>query len=436
MYHCPVAAERVGTYFDEIAGAYRDERYGPGADPWRAYFFGQRLLHALDLMGPVRGRLLDLGSGPGVLGQVCEGGVVHLDVSPAMLREAGGDAVLADALRIPLRDGSVEAVAALGLTTYLPDLDALLSEVHRVLEPGGRLILSVTRRGSPDTVLRALFRQTLGRLGRGRGLLRSGVGVRSWSDGETVRALHRHGLRVRRTRLHNFTLFPLCYLAKGWSVRLARRLEGAAPRALRGIASDRLLLAEKTGRPRAPTKVRVARVIARLNVGGPARQSILLTERLDPDRFASTLITGQVEPHEADLLPEARERGLAPVVIDGLGRTISPLDDLRAFLRLLGLLDRERPAIVHTHTAKAGALGRVAALLASVPVRVHTFHGHVLHGYFGRAGSALARAAELVLARLSTRVVAVSEEVKADLVERHRIAPPSRVDVVPLGLDL
>jgi glycosyltransferase involved in cell wall biosynthesis len=92
--------------------------------------------------------------------------------------------------------------------------------------------------------------------------------------------------------------------------------------------------------------------------------------------------------------------------------------------------------VVHTHTAKAGTLGRLAGFLTGVPVRIHTFHGHVLSGYFGPGGSALVRAAELLLARLTTRVVAVSPEVKDDLCERHRVMPSSRVAVIPLGLDL
>lgn len=435
MYHCRVPEDRrVESYFDRIAETYRDERYGVDADPWRAYFFGERLRHSLDLLGPVPGLLLDLGSGPGVLDDAVEGRVVHLDLSHSMLREAGGAAVRADALRVPLRDGTVEAVAALGLSTYLPDLAPLLAEARRVLEPGGRLLLSVTLRASPDTILRTLFRRLVG--GSVRGVLGSGMPWRTYSEGEAVRALRRGGFRVRGSRVHNYTVFPLGYLARGLSIRLARRLERGRPRALRGLASDLLLLAERSDAPPPPRRKRVARVIARLNVGGPARQAILLGERLDPRRFETTLVTGRVDPHEGDFLPAARDRGLDPVVIDGLGRAISPLDDLKAFVSLLRLLLAERPDIVHTHTAKAGALGRVAAILAGVPVRIHTFHGHVLHGYFGRAGSALARAVERALTMLSTRVVAVSDEVRDDLTLRHRVAPRSRVDVVPLGLDL
>ena len=99
----------------------------------------------------------------------------------------------------------------------------------------------------------------------------------------------------------------------------------------------------------------MVRVIARLNVGGPARQAILLTRHLPEERYDSTLVTGTVEPPEGDLLPLARESGVEPILVEGLGRTVSPLADLRALFALLRILLAKRPDVVHTHTAKAGA---------------------------------------------------------------------------------
>ena len=425
------SADAVRGFFTETAAGYRDRRYGPAADPWRAYFFGERLRLARELLGPAPGRVLDLGSGPGVLGLPAES-VVRIDLSPAMLREGGGAAAAGDAERIPLAAATFDAVVALGLTTYLRRLDEFLAECRRVLRPGGRLVLSLTRRSAPDTLLRALFRATVGRLGGGGRLLTAGLRVRAFSLPEAARALRRAGFCALAVRAHNHTVFPACYLLRGPSLRLARALDGRAE----WLASDLVVLAARGADLPPPPKRRVVRLIARLNVGGPARQAILLSSGLDPRRFETTLVTGRVAEGEADMLPAALAAGLAPIVLSDLGRRVSPLSDLKAFLGVLGVLLRVRPRVLHTHTAKAGTLGRIAGALAGVPVRVHTFHGHVLDGYFGRFGSSLVRAAEVLLSRLTTRIVAVSPEVRDDLVARFRVVPAEKVRVVPLGFDL
>jgi glycosyltransferase involved in cell wall biosynthesis len=424
-------ANSVRAFFDAAAGGYRERRYGPAADPWRAHFFGGRLGIAREFLGPAPARVLDLGSGPGVL-DLPGGSVVRLDLSEAMLRAAPGSGVAGDATRVPLADGSFDAVLALGLTTYLPRLDEFLAECRRVLRPGGRLVFTVTRRAAPDTILRALYRATAGRLGGGGGLLSAGLRLRTFSGPEVSRALRRAGFCPLDSRPHNHTVFPFCYLLRGPSLRIARALDGRAP----WLASDLVVLAERAAALPPPPPRRVVRLIARLNVGGPARQAILLSRGLPPKRYETTLVTGRVAEGEADMLGAARAAGIEPVVLADLGRRLSPLSDLRAFLGVLRALRRARPHILHTHTAKAGALGRLAGALLGVPARVHTFHGHVLSGYFGRIGAAAVRAAELLLARLSTRIVAVSPEVREDLVRRFRIAPPEKVCVVPLGFDL
>src|SRR5581483_9098149 len=145
---------------------------------------------------------------------------------------------------------------------------------------------------------------------------------------------------------------------------------------------------------------RVHIVIARLNIGGPAIHVSLLASRLPPE-YAATLLTGHVGPHEGDMSYYARERGVEPVVMDGLGRDLRPITDLSLVMRLYRVFRRERPTIVHTHTAKAGAVGRMAAWLARVPIIVHTFHGHVLRGYFGRTKERVFLGIERSLARLT-----------------------------------
>ena len=182
-------------------------------------------------------------------------------------------------------------------------------------------------------------------------------------------------------------------------------------------------------------KIRVARVIARLNIGGPAIHTILLTAGLDPARFESLLVTGVEAAHEGNMRDLAAAKGVQPLVIPDLGREINLWRDLRTLWALYRLFRRWRPAIVHTHTAKAGTVGRLAARLAGVPIVIHTFHGHVFHGYFGPRKTQAFICIERALARLSDRIVTVSEGQRAELAT-YGIAPLEKIAVVPLGFEL
>ena len=162
--------------------------------------------------------------------------------------------------------------------------------------------------------------------------------------------------------------------------------------------------------------VRVLRIIARMNVGGPAWQSSVLTRGLAGHGYETRLLAGRVDKGEADFVA-LRDPDLPVVDIEGLGRSVRIGGDLRAFVSICREIRRFRPHIVHTHTAKAGVLGRLAAFVNRVPVRVHTFHGHVLHGYFSPPVSRLVRLVERVLARGTTALVAVGERVRDELVE-------------------
>jgi len=188
------------------------------------------------------------------------------------------------------------------------------------------------------------------------------------------------------------------------------------------------------GRP-AAAPIRIARVIARLNVGGPAQHAILLTAGLDRTRFHTTLITGVVGRDEGDLSPAARARGVEPVVIPELGRAIHPMRDLVALGKLVRVLRQIRPDLVHTHTAKAGTLGRVAGRLAGVPTSLHTFHGHVLEGYFSWPATQLFLGIERALARQTDRIITVSPRLRQAILAMG-IGQPEQVVVVPLGLEL
>jgi glycosyltransferase involved in cell wall biosynthesis len=182
-------------------------------------------------------------------------------------------------------------------------------------------------------------------------------------------------------------------------------------------------------------RVRVVRVFSRLNIGGPSVHVILLSEGLRACGYDTRLVIGSEAAREGNMLPLAREKGVVCEPLPGLGREIAPLSDLRALLRLFRLFRTWRPAIVHTHTAKAGLLGRVAARAARVPTVVHTYHGHVLRGYFSPAKTAAFRRLECALAHFTDALVAVSNAVRADLVA-FGVAPRERIRVIPLGLDL
>jgi len=185
-------------------------------------------------------------------------------------------------------------------------------------------------------------------------------------------------------------------------------------------------------------RVKVLRVIARLNMGGPALHVAYLTQGLAERGYDTTLVAGTLARGEDSMAFVAEARGVEVVKIDELHREISPLRDVVAVFRLAKLIRAERPQILHTHTAKAGAIGRFAALVAGParpPIVVHTFHGHVLRGYFGPLRTGVFRGLERFLARTSTALIAVSPQVRDDLVALG-VAPAEKFTVVRLGIEL
>lgn len=161
--------------------------------------------------------------------------------------------------------------------------------------------------------------------------------------------------------------------------------------------------------------IKVMQIIARMNVGGPAVIVADLMRGLDSNRFQQILVTGYCDENEADYL-ETVATDVTATRIGGLGRSISPMADLRAFFSLVSMIRRERPDVVHTHTAKAGVLGRLATILSgSKALRIHTFHGHLLHGYFVGWKVRLVIAIEKFLAAKTDVLIAVGNQVKEDL---------------------
>jgi glycosyltransferase involved in cell wall biosynthesis len=191
-----------------------------------------------------------------------------------------------------------------------------------------------------------------------------------------------------------------------------------------------------------PSRPVVARVITRLNIGGPSIQAARLTTSLAEHGFTSTLFHGRLGAGEGDmsyLIPA----GVDARFIETLCRPLSPLDDVRSLLRLYAEFRKLKPAIVHTHMAKAGMVGRGAAFLynltrgSSPPVKVvHTYHGHVLDGYFSALMTKLFITIERALATISDRIIAISPAIRRDLLHTHRIGREEQYRVVSLGFDL
>jgi glycosyltransferase involved in cell wall biosynthesis len=182
-------------------------------------------------------------------------------------------------------------------------------------------------------------------------------------------------------------------------------------------------------------KYKIIRIIARLNIGGPALHCIILSSELDKNLYESILITGKESPAEGNMYDLARSKGVEPLVVEALGREIFFKDDIRALIRLIRLIHTEKPDIIHTHTAKAGTLGRIAAKLTGVPIIIHTFHGHVFHSYFGFFKTKFFLWLERLLAKFTDAIITVGEQQRQEII-RYRIASPEKIISIPLGLDL
>ena len=179
--------------------------------------------------------------------------------------------------------------------------------------------------------------------------------------------------------------------------------------------------------------VKVMQVIARMNVGGPAVLVADLVRNLDIQRFSPLLVTGYCDENESDYLDEVAQDVFA-IRVPGLGRSVSPLKDLMAFFLLVKEIRKFKPDVIHTHTAKAGVLGRIAGLIARPQAkRIHTFHGHLLHGYFSPSKTRLVVLLEKVLGLITYKFITIGNTVKNDLVSAG-IGRDSKFEVIFPGL--
>lgn len=180
---------------------------------------------------------------------------------------------------------------------------------------------------------------------------------------------------------------------------------------------------------------KILRIINRFNLGGPTYNAAYLTKYLEKD-YETILIGGQHEESEKSSLHILDDLGLKPIIIPEMQRSLNPYKDQIALRKIIKIIKEFKPDIVHTHAAKAGALGRRAAYKMGVKQIYHTFHGHVFHSYFGNLKTKVFKEIEKNLAKKSTKIIAISEIQKKELSEIHRICPAEKIEVIPLGFDL
>ncbi|HAB88986.1 MAG TPA: hypothetical protein DCF84_00525 [Bacteroidetes bacterium] len=182
-------------------------------------------------------------------------------------------------------------------------------------------------------------------------------------------------------------------------------------------------------------KIRVLRIANRLNIGGPTYNVCYLTKHLG-DSYETMLVVGQEDSSEGSSLYIAKSMGLSPRLIPSMRRSINLSRDRKAYREVRKIIREFKPHIVHTHAAKAGAIGRYAAYKEKVPVVLHTYHGHVFHSYFNKIKTSVFLAIERFLARRSSVLIAISPLQKKELSEDYKIASNSKFRTVPLGFDL
>ncbi|MCO5260174.1 MAG: glycosyltransferase [Crocinitomicaceae bacterium] len=182
-------------------------------------------------------------------------------------------------------------------------------------------------------------------------------------------------------------------------------------------------------------KIKVLRIINRFNLGGPTYNATFLTKFLG-DEFETLLIGGLPEEGEADSLHILDQYGVKPVLLPEMQRIPNIQSDRKAYKRIKEIIKEFQPDIVHTHAAKAGALGRRAAKSAKVPIIVHTYHGHVFDGYFNPLKTSVYKTIERNLAKSSNAIIAISPLQKEELVNKYKICKGNQTHIVPLGFDL
>ena len=182
-------------------------------------------------------------------------------------------------------------------------------------------------------------------------------------------------------------------------------------------------------------KIKVLRIINRFNLGGPTYNATFLSAFLS-EKFETKLIGGKHEMYEGESLFIPHKYGVNPQIIDSLQREINFKKDKQAYNEIRAIIKEYKPDVVHTHASKSGAIGRLAAIKENVPVIIHTFHGHVFHSYFGKIKTIFYKTIERYLAKKSSAIITISKIQQNELVNIHKVIPPSKSKVINLGFDL
>ena len=180
---------------------------------------------------------------------------------------------------------------------------------------------------------------------------------------------------------------------------------------------------------------KILRIINRFNLGGPTYNAAYLTKYLEGE-YETLLIGGNHEKSEKSSMHILEDLGIKPIIIPEMQRSINPLLDRIALKKIKEIIEDFKPDIIHTHAAKAGALGRKAAYNAGVKQIYHTFHGHVFHSYFSKIKTNIYKKIERDLAKKTTKIIAISPIQKEELSKVHKICKPEKIEVIPLGFDL
>jgi glycosyltransferase involved in cell wall biosynthesis len=180
---------------------------------------------------------------------------------------------------------------------------------------------------------------------------------------------------------------------------------------------------------------KILRIINRFNLGGPTYNAAYLTKYLEGE-YETLLIGGNHEKSEKSSMHILEDLGIKPIIIPEMQRSINPLLDRIALKKIREIIEEFKPDIIHTHAAKAGALGRKAAYNAGIKQIYHTFHGHVFHSYFGKIKTNIYKKIERDLAKKTTKIIAISPIQKEELSKVHKICKPEKIEVIPLGFDL
>jgi glycosyltransferase involved in cell wall biosynthesis len=180
---------------------------------------------------------------------------------------------------------------------------------------------------------------------------------------------------------------------------------------------------------------KILRIHNRLITGGPSLNALYLTKYLS-SQFETLLVVGEKEDHEQNAYFLAEQMGIKPILIPDMGRSIHPLKDYKAYKKVQKIIKDFKPDIVHTHSAKPGAVGRLAASSLKIPAIVHTYHGHVFHSYFGKLKTEFIINTERFLAKRSHALIAISDQQKNELAEDFHIASEAKFKVIPLGFEL